>query len=121
MTTDEPRQDSECSETPPKDECAECDTELIDDLKCEAEGVAAEAAYNAEYQEDVADAQAKFNDVRNSYRSTRTRRRLEVQDMRHQTKRVIDRIKCLIKQHRVVECLDEAWDDVQDELHRKLL
>jgi hypothetical protein len=36
--------------------------------------------------------------------------------MRHQAKRLIDRIKCLIKQERVVECLDEAWCDVSEDL-----
>jgi hypothetical protein len=116
MTTDEPRQESECTETPPKDECTECDTKLIDDLKCEAEGVAAEAAYNAEYQKDVTAAQSQFNDIRNKYRSTRTDVALDVHDMSHQTKKVLDRVRCLIKQHRVVECLDESWEEVRCEL-----
>lgn len=114
MTTEQPRQDSEYGNNGPKDECAECDPARIDDLKCQAAGVAAQAAYNAQYQDAVAAAQAKFTDVRDSYRSTRSDVALEVQDMRHQIRRVIDRIKCLIKQERVVECLDEAWEDVRE-------
>ena len=116
MTTDEPKQDSGYGETPPKDECAECDTKLIDELKCKAAGVAAEAEYNAEYQGEVTAAQAKFTEIRNNYRKTRTEVTLDVQDMKHQAKRLIDRIKCLIKQERVVECLDEAWCDVYEDL-----
>jgi hypothetical protein len=118
MATDEPRQESECDDTSPKDECAECDTTLIDELKCKAAGVAAEAAYNAEYQDKITAAQAEFTEIRNKYRKTRTEVTLDVQDMRHQIKRAIDRIKCLIKQERVVECLDEAWCDVKEELDK---
>lgn len=116
MTTEEPRQDSEYGNSGPKDECAECDPARIDDLKCQAAGVAAQAAYNAQYQDAVAAAQAQFTGVRDSYRAARSGVVLEVQDMRHQIRRVIDRIKCLIKQERVVVCLDEAWEDVREQL-----
>ncbi len=116
MATDEPQQHSGYGETPSKDECVECDTTLIDKLKCKAAGVAAEAAYNAEYQDKVTAAKTEFTEIRNKYRTTRTEVALDVQDMRHQVKRAIDRIKCLIKQERVVECLDEAWCDVRDAL-----
>jgi hypothetical protein len=114
MTTEQPRQDSEYENNGPNDGCAECDPARIDDLKCNAAGVAAQAAYNAQYQDAVTAAQAQFKQVRDSYRSTRSDVVLEVQDMRHQIRRVIDRIKCLIKQERVVHCLDEAWEDVRE-------
>jgi hypothetical protein len=124
MTIDEPRHESDCDDdrTPkddgkmPKDECGDCDPQRIDDLKCEAAGVAAQAAYNAVYQAAIADAQAKYNDTRNSYRSTRSDVALDVQDMRHQVKRVIDRIKCLIQRERIIDCLDDAWCDVRHDL-----
>lgn len=116
MTTQETKQDGECPDTPPDDDCADCDTTLIDTLKCEAAGVAKEAEANAKYQDAVTDAQKQFNEIRNKYRGKRTEVALDVHDMHHQTKRAIDRIKCLIKQHRVIECLDEAWDDVKDAL-----
>jgi len=118
MTTDEYKQDCGCTDAPPKNECDDCDTHLIDVLKCKAAGVAAEAAYNAVYQNEVSAAQAKFNEIRDNYRSTRGDVALDVHDMRHQTKRVIDRVKCLIKQHRVVECLDDAWCEVEHELEK---
>jgi Hemerythrin HHE cation binding domain len=110
MTTKQPGQGNNGH----NDECPECDPARIDHLKCNAAGVAAQAAYNAQYQDALTAAQAKFREVRDSYRSTRHEVALEVQDMRHQTRRVIDRIKCLIKQERVVHCLDEAWEDVRE-------
>jgi hemerythrin superfamily protein len=114
MTTEQPGQDSEYGKNRPKHEYAECDPARIDHLRCNAAGVAAQAAYNAQYQDAVTAAQAKFKEVRDSYRATRHDVALEVEDMRHQTRRVIDRIKCLIKQERVVHCLDEAWEDVRE-------
>lgn len=114
MTTEQPGQDAERGKKGPHDGCAECDTARIDHLKCHAAGVAAQAAYNAQYQDAVEAAQAKFREVRDDYRKTRHDVALEVQDMRHQTRRVIDRIKCLIKQERVVHSLDEAWEDVHE-------
>ena len=114
MTTKQPGQDSKYGKNGPNDERAECDPARIDDLKCHAAGVAAQAAPNAQYQDAVEAAQAKFREVRDDYRKTRADVALEVQDMRHQTRRVIDRIKCLIKQERVVHCLDEAWEDVHE-------
>jgi hypothetical protein len=117
MTTEETTHDCGCNDTPPKTGCGGCDTTLIDTLRCKAEGVAAEAAYNAQYQKDVGDAQAEFNDICNTYRATRTEVKLEINQMRHDTKRAIERIRCMIKQHRVVECLDEAWCEVEHELH----
>jgi hypothetical protein len=114
MTTEQPGQDSKYGKKGPNDECAECDPARIDHLKCNAAGVAAQAAYNAQYQDAVEAAQAKFREVRDSYRAARADVALEVQDTRHQTRRVIDRIKCLIKQERVVHCLDEAWEDVHE-------
>lgn len=119
MSTDQTKQTDDCCGPPPQDdedECAECDTTLIDQLKCEAEGVAAEAAYNSEYQGELTAAQVKFNEIRNKYRTTRTEVALDVHDMHHQAKRLVDRIRCLIKQKRVVECLDEAWCDVKETL-----
>jgi hypothetical protein len=118
MTTEQPRQYSEYGNNGPnnEDECADCDPARIDELKCKAAGVAAEAAYNAQYQDAVAAAQVKFTEVRDSYRQARSDVVLVVQDMRHLIRRVIERIKCLIKQERVVECLDDAWDDVREQL-----
>ena len=116
MATDDPRQESDCDDTKPKDDCAECDTSLIDELKCKAAGVAAEAAYNAEYQDDVTAAQADFIKIRNEYRKARTGVKLDVQQMRHQICVLIDKIKCMIKQERVVDCLDAAWHDVYHDL-----
>jgi hypothetical protein len=41
---------------------------------------------------------------------------LEVQDLRHNIKHLIERIRCLIKQRRVVECLDDAYEKISQQL-----
>src|SRR6185503_1234560 len=41
---------------------------------------------------------------------------LKVQDMRHQIKHLLERIRCLIEQDRVVRCLDEVFCEILEEL-----
>lgn len=38
--------------------------------------------------------------------------------MRHQIKHLVERIRCLIQQEHVVECLDDAWCDIAKELDK---
>ena len=90
--------------------CDECDPGLIDELKCEAQGIAARAAYNAEIQPDLETARGQYDTTRKAYREARSGAALQVQDLRHQIKHLIERIRCLIKQERVVECIDEAYE-----------
>jgi hypothetical protein len=93
-------------------ECEECDPDLIDELKCHAQGIAAQAAYNATIQPDLETARTQYDTTRKAYREARNGVALEVQDLRHQIKHLIERIRCLIKQRRVVECLDEAYEKI---------
>ena len=92
--------------------CEECDPDLIDELKCHAQGIAAQAAYNATSQPELETARTQYDTTRKAYREARSGVALEVQDLRHQIKHLIERIRCLIKQRRVVECLDEAYEKI---------
>ncbi len=97
--------------------CAECDPEIVDRLKCKAEGIKAQAAYNAAHLPDLT-ARTKYDEARADYRDARHTVALDVQDIRHQIKHLIERIKCLIKQEHVVECLDDAYCKVTDQLRK---
>lgn len=96
----------------------ECDPEIVDCLKCKAEGTQAEADYNAVHLPDLSTARTTYDTARTAYRDARHAVALDVQDMRHQAKHLIERIKCLIKQEHVVRCLDEAYDKVKDQLEK---
>jgi len=99
-----------------KGTCDECDPELIDVLKCKSKGIEAQAKYNAEHQADLDKAQTDYIQTRKDYRTKRCDVALQVQDMRHQIKHLVDRIRCMFKQERVVDCLDEAWQRVVAQL-----
>ncbi|RZT17518.1 hypothetical protein EV649_5065 [Kribbella sp. VKM Ac-2569] len=94
----------------------ECDPSSIDDLVCRAKGVAAQATYNATYQPAVEQAQKDYDTARKAYRERRHEAALAVQDMKHQIKHLVERIRCLIEQDRVVRCLDDAFDEVSEQL-----
>ena len=96
--------------------CEECDPDLIDELKCHAQGIAAQAAYNATSQPELETARTQYDTTRKAYRTARSGAALEVQDLRHQIKLLVERIRCLIKQHRVVECIDEAYEKICHQL-----
>ena len=98
--------------------CEDCDPSLIDGLKCRAEGIAAQAEYNAASQPELQTARTQYDVTRKAYRAQRNSVALEVQDMRHQVKHLIERVRCLIKQERVVICLDEAFETICEQLDR---
>lgn len=103
----------DCRPRRPEDEC---DPSSIDDLVCRAKGVAAQAAYNAQYQPAVEQAQKDYDTARKAYRESRHDAALAVQDMKHQIKHLLERIRCLIEQDRVVRCLDDAFAEVAEQL-----
>jgi hypothetical protein len=107
--------DCDCHRPP---DCPDCDPDLIDDLKCQAEGIAAQAAYNAASQPELQTASADYATARSAYRTARAEARPEVQDLRHQVKQLVERIRCQIKQDRVVECLDRAYRHICRQLEK---
>ena len=93
-------------------ECADCDPDLIDDLACQAEGIQAQATYNNQTQAELKTASASYITTRSAYRTARAAAAVEVQDLRHQVGQYADSIRCQIKQRRVVECLDQAFERI---------
>jgi hypothetical protein len=93
--------------TPP--EHPDCDPDLIDHLKCQAEGIAAQAKYNEETRPALEQGSEDYAKTRTDYRVARAAAAVEVQDLRHQVKQLVERIRCQIQQDRVIECLDRAF------------
>ena len=99
----------DCRPQRPEDGCDPSST--IDDLKCRDKGVAAQATYTRRTQPDArAGAEDDYDTARKAYREKRHEAALAVQDMKHQVKHLIERIRCLIEQDRVVRCLDDAFE-----------
>jgi hypothetical protein len=93
-------------------ECADCDPDLIDDLACQAAGIQAQADYNTKTQGDLKTASDSYAKTRSAYRTARAKAAVEVQDLRHQVKQYAESIRCKIKQDRVVDCLDQAFERI---------
>ncbi|WP_127500922.1 hypothetical protein [Actinoplanes solisilvae] len=96
----------------------ECNPRLLDDLKCKAQGVAAQAAYNAAHIDALTQARAAYDAARSAYGKARTTAAPIVAETRHQLTAVIDQLKCLINDRLEVDCLDRAWDAVVDRLRK---
>lgn len=95
-----------------------CKPHLVHCQKCTTEAIAKQAEYNAQTQPDINTAHGTYNDTRKDYRTRRSDVTLQVQDMRHQIKHLVERIRCLIQQEQVVECLDRAWCEIAKKLDR---
>ncbi|WP_018353256.1 hypothetical protein [Longispora albida] len=103
-------------EKPPETGCGDCQPGLIDCLRCRTQAIARQAEYNATAQPELEAAQKAYEEARRAYRAKRRDVSLEVQDLRHENKRLLDRLRCLIKQESVVRCLDDAWCEIAGEL-----
>jgi hypothetical protein len=99
-------------------ECEDCDPDLIDDLKCQAEGIAAQAAYNAATQPELLKASEDYATARGAYRTARAAATPQVQELRHQAKQLVERIRCQINQDQVVDCLDRAYRHICHRLEK---
>ncbi len=126
MSTDAHDNDAEPEgHDPASDDCGcgssgseDCDPDLLDDLTCRAAGVAAQAAYNAEAKPALDEARQKYSAVRTDYRKARSEAALEVQDLRHQVKQLIERVRCQFEQKKHIDCLDDAFCEVVKELKK---
>lgn len=88
----------------------------IDDRKCRDRGLKERLDYSNGHAEALETAGRTYDEARTAYREKRHEAALKVQDMKHQVKHIIERIKCLIEQDRVVLCLDDAFDQVCKQL-----
>ena len=100
------------------DECPDCDPDLIDDLKCQAEGIAAQAKYNEETRPALEQASEDYAKTRGEYRAARATASVDVQELRHQVKQLLERIRCNIQQDRVIKCLDRAFRHICHRLEK---
>ncbi|GAA1996223.1 hypothetical protein [Microbacterium pumilum] len=89
----------------------------IDGRKCRDKGLTAQLEYSKEHEQALEEAKKTYAEARISYREKRHEAALKVQDMKHQVKHLIERIKCLIEQDRVVRCLDDAYEEVCEQLN----
>ena len=101
-----------CTDCPEHHGSGNCDPGLIDDLICRTKGIAAQAEYNAAAQPALEQAGKDYDAARTAYRAARSAAALQLQDLRHTVRQLIERIRCQIKQDDVVECLDRAYQRI---------
>jgi hypothetical protein len=99
--------DCGCGESSP--ECPDCDPDLFDDHKCRREGIKAQADYNDTAGPVLEQAAKDYETARKAYRDKRMEIDKEVKDLGEEIGQLIDRIKCLIKDDGVIDCLDKAY------------
>lgn len=87
----------------------DCNPDLLDELTCRAVGIARQAEYNAAAKPALEAARTAYPGIRTEYRKTRAEAALEVQELLHRAKQLIERVRCQIPQDRIVECLDDAF------------
>lgn len=107
---------SPANATDPTGHAPDCNPKLLDDLRCKAQGVAAQAAYNAAHMDALSAARAAYDAARSAYGKARTTAAPTVAEVRHQLTAIIDQLKCLINDRHEVDCLDRAWDAVVERL-----
>lgn len=121
-TSDEPDRDGRCDPDPPCKPCApdpdDCDSKSIAIVRCRAVGIEKQAEFNKEYQPPLDAAQETYASTRSTYRETRASIACDVRDLKHDISCLIKRIRCLIKQEHVVECLDDSFDCIVGELKK---
>ncbi len=92
---------------------ATCDTGAIDDLQCEAKGVAAEAATLAEVAEKLDTRRKAFDDARKAYGDARAAAADTVKSIRRDLDNLDIDIKCLLTDEEL-DCLEQAFCQVRD-------
>jgi hypothetical protein len=95
-------------------ECPDCRPGALDPLRCRAEGVKAEAAYDEQHKDGPSP--EKYETARLEYGKARHDARPVVAEVRDQLTHITDQLRCLIDDSETVECLDEAWLEVKERL-----
>lgn len=94
-----------------------CDpSSSIDERKCRDAGLAAQLDYTKEPSTALQTAQDDYEKARKEYRDKRHDAAVQVQSLRQDVKHLIERIKCLIEQDRVVRCIDKAFGQICEQL-----
>lgn len=95
-------------------ECPDCSPGALDPYHCRAEGVKAEADYDASHQDGPHPDQ--YEQARLDYGKARHDAIPVVDEIRSQLAHVTDQLKCIIDDRETVQCLDEAWLEVKERL-----
>jgi hypothetical protein len=96
--------------------CADCDPELLDNLKCKAVGIQAQADYNKAHEDALTQARTQYDGARSAYTSARSAAKPDVDDLGKQISQVIDQLKCLVDDERKIRLLDDAFWRVERRL-----
>lgn len=94
----------------------DCSVDLLDDLKCEATGIKAQAEYNAKHTTELETARTSYDTARVQYRAARGAAKKTYKDLGTQLEKVLEQLKCLIDDRTKVGWLDRAFDTVAAEL-----
>jgi len=94
-----------------------CDPGLLDDLKCQATGIAKQAAYNAAHGQELDDARAAFMKAREAYNTVRSAAEPLVAEAHRQLEELEDRVRCQLDRAGV-ERIDRAFGRVVERLIR---
>ena len=97
--------------------CPRCDPDLLDELKCKAAGIQAQAEYNAAHGQELDDARAAFMAARAAYSDARSAAKPLVADARRKLEDLLDRVRCQLDGEDV-ECIDTAFGRVVELLNR---
>jgi hypothetical protein len=98
--------------------CSECDIGALDDLKCEAEGIAKRAELMKEAAPKLDERRKKYDEARKSYAKARGEAGPQVAELREQAAKLKDELQCLIKDDHTIECLERAHRTVQDRIKK---
>lgn len=96
--------------------CGECDPGLLDELRCRARGVQAEADYHAQKLDELTQARTRYDAARAAYGAARDTAAPTVAQLREQLAQVIEQLKCLVDDAREIWLLDNAYANIQVKL-----
>jgi hypothetical protein len=99
------------------DRCPCCDPGLLDDLKCNAKGIAAQAKYLAEQEPGLDSARTEFDVARAAYNKARSAAEPEVEKAHRDLEDLEDRIRCQLD-HEERERIDQAFGRIVERLDR---
>jgi hypothetical protein len=95
--------------------CPECDLGALDDLKCVAEGVKAQAAYTAGKQTELDARRKQFDGARTAYSEARAKAEDDVKTIEADLNKLRTQLECQLPDHDL-ECLKDSWEDVRERL-----
>ncbi len=91
---------------------AECDPKVLDDMRCEAKGIAAQAEYNASKLTALDTARTQYEGARKAYSEAREAATPLVEAAGKQLDKLIDQLVCLLNDSSVTGKLDDAYGKV---------